>query len=459
MDNDSINRRDFFRGAALGSFGLGLLAEELILPEAAGAQAAAAGGPVTCAVIGLGDRGREILTSLSKVANAPIAAICDTYKSEGFLKRSQNIAPNAALVDDYRKVLDMKNVQAVFIATPSHLHKQIAVDALAAGKHVYCEAPLAVSLDDAKAIAKAARGAKTLFQTGLQTRCNKMHNHVLNFAKSNAHGQTLAFEAQYRRKASWKRGGTPEREAELNWRLKKATSLGLPGEVGIHQIDWASWYLRKLPVAVSAWGSTVLRGADGMEVPDTVQVVVEYPGGIRLTYDATLCSSFDNAHEVLMGTDASMLIRDQRAWMFKETDSALLGWEVYAKKERMGVGEDSSGVGIMLVADATKLINQGKEPSKVGTDVTKTALFYACERFVDAIQKGDKSPVPAEVGYQSNVVAAKVHEASLTGTRIEFQKAWFDVDAAGAAPVQAPPTPKKTVPARPVAPAAKTKKK
>lgn len=428
MDSDPINRRDFLRNAAIGSLGLGLLAEELTVPEPAGAQAAGqAGAPVTCAVIGLGDRGREILTALSKLQNAPVAAICDIYKSEGFLKRSKDIAPSAAVLDDYRKVLDMKNVQAVFVATPSHQHKQIAIDALAAGKHVYCEAPLAVNLDDAKTIAKAGAAAKTIFQAGLQLRCNKMHNHVLNFARSNAQGQTLEFSGHFRRKMSWKRGGTPEREAELNWRLKKATSLGLPGEIGIHQLDVASWYQRKLPIAVTGWGRSVLRAQEGMEVPDTVQVVVDYPGGVRMVYDATLCSSFDSAQEVLMGTDASMLIRDQRAWMFKETDSALLGWEVYAKKERMGIGDDSSGVGIMLVADATKLINQGKEPSKVGTDVTKTALYYACERFADAIRKGEKSPVPAEVGYQANVVAAKAHEATMSGTRIAFQKEWFDL--------------------------------
>jgi predicted dehydrogenase len=428
MELDSINRRDFLRSAALGSVGLGLFAEELVVPATAEGQAAeTAGPPVGCAVIGLGDRGREILTSLSKLTNVPIVAICDTYKSEGFLKRSKDIAPSAAVLDDYRKALDMKTVQAVFVATPSHQHRQIAVDALAAGKHVYCEAPLAVSLDDARAIAKAGAASKTVFQAGLQLRCNKMHNHVLNFAKSNAQGQTIEFGGHYRRKASWKRGGTPEREAELNWRLKKATSLGLPGEIGIHQIDVASWFLRKLPTAVTAWGRTVLRGQDGMEVPDTVQVVVDYPGGVRMVYDATLCSSFDSSREVLIGTDAAMLIRDQRAWMFKETDSALLGWEVYAKKERMAIGDDSSGVGIMLVADATKLINQGKEPSKVGTDVTKTALFYACERFINAIRTGAKSPVPAEVGYQANVVAAKAHEASMAGSRIVFQKEWFDL--------------------------------
>jgi predicted dehydrogenase len=75
----------------------------------------------------------------------------------------------------------------VFIATPSHLHKQVVADALAAGKAVYCEAPLASSVAEAKEIALMAKAnAKVIFHTGLPYRTNPQHNHVYKFVETGA---------------------------------------------------------------------------------------------------------------------------------------------------------------------------------------------------------------------------------------------------------------------------------
>src|SRR5579884_2719694 len=120
-----MNRREFLRdSAALGlTFGLGAAGRE------ARAQASA-GAPVRCAVIGLGPQGRDILASLAKLDSANVLAICDTYSSPGFVKRSQDIAPKATFGTEYKAVLDNKDVEAVFVATPSHKHKQIVLEAL-----------------------------------------------------------------------------------------------------------------------------------------------------------------------------------------------------------------------------------------------------------------------------------------------------------------------------------------
>ncbi len=89
-------------------------------------------------------------------------------------------------------------------------------------------------------------------------------------------------------------------------------STGLLGEVGIHQIDSGTWFLNKLPLAVTGYSS--LQGwKDGRDVPDTVQCVIEYPGNINFIYDATLTSSFDNQYEMFYGTASSFQMRDQRA--------------------------------------------------------------------------------------------------------------------------------------------------
>lgn len=386
-----------------------------------------AGAPVNCGVVGLGVQGREILASLARIGNTPVVAICDTYTAPGYVKRSQDIAPKAAFYDDYRKLLTDKSVQAVFVATPSHKHKEIVLDALAAGKHVYCEAPFASNIPDAKEIAKAGLGSKTIFQVGLQLRSNKQNLHVLDFVRSGALGKIVGARGQWHKKDSWRRPApTPEREAELNWRLNKATSGGLLGEIAIHQIDLASWFLKSPPVAISGFGG-VMFWNDGRTVPDTVQCVIEYPKNIRYIYDATLGNSFDGTYETFLGSDCAMLLRDQRAWMFKETDAPLLGWEVYARKDKLGVGDASTGTGIALVADATKLIKQGKQPGEVGTDVTKTSLYQALTAFFASVREGKKPSAGAVEGYTATVVALKANEAILNGSRVAFTKEMFDL--------------------------------
>lgn len=421
-----MNRRDFMKESALTALTLGLsasLVEELHADPLADPPA---GPPVHCAVIGLGPQGREILACLARLGNTPVGMVCDTYSAPGYIKRATDIAPSAVVTDDYKKVLDNKEVQVVFVATPSHKHKQIVLDALAAGKHVYCEAPLATDLDEAKLIAQAGAGAKTVFQAGLQSRSNKQHLHVLNFVRSGALGKAVGGRAQYHKKEDWRRAApTPEREKELNWRLDKETSTGLPGEIGIHQFDSASWFLKALPVAITGFGGIQFWTQNGLNVPDTVQCVLEYPNGFRYVYDATLANSFDGAYEVFMGSDCAMLLRDQRAWMFKETDSPLLGWEVYARKDKLGVGDATTGTGIALVADATKLIAQGKQPGEVGTDVTKTALYQALQSFIDCVNTNRKPSAGALEGYQATVIAHKAHEAVLTGSKISIQPEWL----------------------------------
>lgn len=458
--NNNLNRRNFLHGIAAGALGSGLALNELTAasaqekkePAAAAAGRTAddklAGPPVKLAVIGLGPRGREILGALAKMGPVPqVAAICDKFSAPVFVKKARAIVPSAQFVDDYKKVLADNTIQAVIIATPTHLHKQIALDAIQAGKHVYCEVPLAHTVEDAKAIAQAAKDEKKVFQSGLQARGNLQALHVGHFLQSSALGQVAQARAQWHNRTSW-RVQYPDqtRMDELNWRLNKSVSTGLAGEVGIHQIDTTSWYLKARPTAVSGWGG-VVAWKDGRQVPDTIQCVLEYPGGVCLGYDATLGNSFDGAYELFLGTEAAVILRDQRAWMFKEADAGQLGWEVFARKDEMVVGDPAAGsglklgTGIALVADATKQLALGKQPGQVGTDVTRTSLYQAVEGFLKSCQKGKRMSVkdatatdpnppvvagPAE-GYEATVVAIKTNEAVLSGSKITFQPDWFSL--------------------------------
>jgi predicted dehydrogenase len=445
------NRRDFLRGGSVATLmtmlgGVQLFAQTNAAP-AGDAKAAAA--KIKVAVIGLGVWGREIINTLARVPQADVTAICDTYPAS--LKRTASAAPGAAQTADYKTILDDKDIKAVVVATPTFQHKEVVLAALKAGKHVYCEAPLAGSIEDAKEIALAAKAAKNLvFQAGLQMRSEPQSNFLLPFIRSGALGKTVLARAQWHKKTSWRTASpNPEREKALNWRLSKATSLGLIGEIGCHQIDHAGWFLNGLPKAVSGWGS-VMFWKDDRDVPDTIQAVLEFPGGVQMIYDATLANSFEGEYEVLYGSDAAVMMRESKAWMFKEVDSPLLGWEVYAPKTTF-----YKETGITLAAGNSKPPPTDAQGQPIQPDpLTTTPLYSALGNFlrnavdlsaaaedykssygaddVDGLMEHlGKVPRRAAAGYlegfQATVTAVKANEAILSAKRIELKPEWYEL--------------------------------
>jgi len=207
------------------------------------------------------------------------------------------------------------------------------------------------------------------------------------------------------------------------------------------------WFLKGLPNTVSGFGG-VLHWSDERDVPDTVQAIVEFPRGVNLCYDATLGNSFDADYEMYYGTDAAVMIRESKAWMFKEVDSPLLGWEVYARKDMF-----YKETGIALVANATKLAAISEKASEA-SPFTDTPLHYALEAFLNnanevgaavedflatftnsdakAIEKhlATLKLMPAATykdGYEATVLALKANEAVLKGAKMKLEKHWFSL--------------------------------
>jgi predicted dehydrogenase len=419
MMADETSRRDFLKttaGTLLVVFTQEELAKAAIIQEATPVSPA-----VKLAVIGIGQWGKEILSSLSRLPSAQVVAICDSY--EPATKKGQEIAPKSTVIADYRRVLESADVEAVVIATPSHQHREIALASIQAGKHVYCEAPLAATVEDARAIALAAQqSAKLKFQTGLQGRSNALYNHILKFVKSGALGTPVQVTAQWNKKQSWRRmAPTPERETDLNWRLSSKSSSGLIGEIGVHHLDLAMWFLKSLPTSASGTG-TIAHWKDGRELADTVQCIIEFPASVRMIYSSTLASSFSDSFTLFQGSNSSLMMREKQGWMIKEADSPLLGWEVYARKEQI-----HNETGIAMVADATKILEAGKEPGKEALSPTQDALTRALDEFARSIRGDSKVACGALEGYQAAVAAIKANEAIVAGSKVVFDKSSFEL--------------------------------
>ncbi|HTL16915.1 MAG TPA: Gfo/Idh/MocA family oxidoreductase [Patescibacteria group bacterium] len=445
-----FNRRDFLKGGSAATLMTMLGGVELLnqTTNASAAEEKSAEVKMKIGLIGLGTWGREILNTLAVVPEADVAAICDTYAAS--VRRAATTVPKATQTPDYKTILQNTEIKAVVVATPTHQHKEIVLEALKAGKHVYCEAPLASTIEDAKAIATAGKAAKQqVFQAGLQLRADPQRHFLVPFIRSGAIGKWLSARAQFQKKQSWRATSPkPEREKELNWRLNKATSSGLVGEMGVHPIDQATWFINSLPTAVSGFGTLAL-WTDGRDVPDTVQANLEFPGGVIMTYNATLANSFDGEYSMFYGTDSAVMLRESKAWLFKEVDSPLLGWEVYASKEVF-----YKETGIVLKANASKSVAANAGTQVQESPYSNTPLFHSLQVFlkngIDVTEKKqwatndfgaeDTESIAAEVakvprrsaagyleGYQSAVTAIKANEAILSGQRIALKPEWYEL--------------------------------
>ena len=358
---------------------------------------------VALAVIGAGRQGRAILGELATIQGCEVVAVCDSDDT-----RLQAALRRAGTAKGYASASDMlakeTGIAGVVIATPTHLHKDLVLASIAAKKHVYCETPLASTLEDLNAIAAAGRASKQICAAGFQGRSNPVYGLARTFHKAGALRQLALLRAQNHKKTSWRTAGsTPERDRELNWHLDPKISLGLLGEMGTQQFDVFHWFLGRHPISVRARGDLRLH-KDGREIPDCVRAELVFDDGLCLDYSCTLANSFEGRFEVLAGEMAAIKLAWTHGWMFKEADAPTAGWEVYANRQQF-----HNEQGITLIADATKLASQGKLQAGVG--LPYTSLYYAMSDFIGAIANAKPAACNFIEGARTSAVGILAHRA------------------------------------------------
>ena len=400
-----MRRRTFLHATTGALAGIAILPEreDLVLP---GLRA-----PQRVGIIGVGRQGRAIIGELQKIPDVTIAAVCDA--SPARLRTAQERAPGAEALADYRALLDKADIGAVVVATPTHLHRQIVLDAIQAGKHLYCEAPVAHTVDDARAMAAAAVSAKAAIAAGFQGRANPVYRRAASFIGSDTLRDPVSLIGQANRKTSWRfPASEPGTDRAVNWRLDPDVSLGLAGELGAQQFDVAAWLMGSQPVRASGRGTLRLH-QDGRTVYDTVHAGLAWENGVTMQWSSTLASSFGGQFETLHCVNAAIRLAWTGAWLFKEVDSPTQGWEVYATKQQFHNDE-----GIVLVADATKLAAQGR--LKQGAMLAETPLYYALADWLTAAAEGKAPACTMADAAKSTIVGIRVNEAIVTGKTIEL---------------------------------------
>ena len=402
----ALHRRDFIAQTA------GALAGVALAPEVSFALPKLNGEPRRAALIGAGRQGRAILDELQKIDAITVVAVCDVMPTR--LTNASDRLKGAAAFADYRELLAQRtDIDVVIVATSTHTHKEIALAAVAAGKHVYCETPLAHTVEDAQMMVAAAAQAKTVFQSGLLARTNPIYQRARSLVRSDSVRDVVSIHAQNHRKTSW-RFPAPNAGADqyANWRLNPEVSIGLAGELGTHQFDVASWLRGKYPARVRGAGAIRLHD-DGRKIHDTIDLQLIWDDGVVMSYSATLANSYGGAFEVINGTSAAIRLAQTHGWMFKEADAATQGWEVYATRQQF-LGDE----GIVLVADATKLAAQGRLQDGAGLE--HPPLYYALASFVKSVNEGAPVACTAADGARATIVGILSHRATVTGETIEI---------------------------------------
>ena len=161
MSHTGMTRRQFIERSVAGAAGVSLASA-----ARSGAAVTAASDKVTVGIVGVGIRGLEQMQAILTVGGN-VAMVCDLY--DGHFRRANEIQPNTPTTRDYRAVLDRKDIDAVFIATSDHWHAPVAIEAMRAGKDVYCEKPMTHKIPEALEMVKVSKQTGRLVQVGSQS--------------------------------------------------------------------------------------------------------------------------------------------------------------------------------------------------------------------------------------------------------------------------------------------------
>ena len=265
-----------------------------------------------------GTEGCTLLKFLATISEGRCIATCDIYPPN-LKKGVATIGSNPETYTEYLKMLERKDMDAVFIATPLNLHAQMVVDALNAGKHVFIEKTMYFKEEEADLIQKASEAhPKQVLQVGLQRRSSVLYQVAMEMIRKGALGKIMTVRAQWDRNSNWRRPvPDPKFERLLNWRMYKEYSGGMMAELASHQIDVANWAIGAEPKSVIASGG-IDYWKDGREVCDNVHAVYEYPGGQKLIWTGVMSNAHFEFSEQIMGDQGTLIITLGKGLYFRE---------------------------------------------------------------------------------------------------------------------------------------------
>jgi len=281
--------------------------------------------------IGCGSMGTSHLRALVNMQqsdNIEIAAVCDVYQKR--LDAAAELT-GANPFADYRAILDQKDIDYVLIATPEHWHAQMVLDAADAGKHIYCEKPMTYSIEEAKKVVRKIHQVGVKMQVGVQGMSDDSYETAQPFIKEGALGKVVVAQIDYSRNykgdfwthetdadakpgvnLDWKAwlGPAPKRPWDprrfFEWRRYWDYSGGIATDLFVHRITRIIKALDlKFPDRVVGSGGTWGFTESAAEIPDTFNMMCDYPGGPTVIAISSMANDTPVPH-VIRGHQATL---------------------------------------------------------------------------------------------------------------------------------------------------------
>jgi predicted dehydrogenase len=407
MTTRKIRRRQFIEQAAA-------TAAVATLPSS---RVLGANDRVRLGIIGAGARGQELMKEFQKVERAEFVAAADVYTRRH--DEAKELAPGIQTFTDYRRLLDLKEIDAVIVATPLHCHTVHFLAALAAGKDLYCEKTMTWSIEEAESCLAAAKRSKNVIAIGLQHQSSGELADVIQWIKDGIAGKVTRVESWMSRNTprdgpkwlrpipgdcnasniDWKTflNGRRMRPFDghrfINWRFFWEFSGGNVTEEMVHQIAFIMRALDlPLPVAASMAGC-VSADRDGREVPDTIAVTFDFPNDLVVTWQSIFSNSRFSACDRIFCSNGT-IIR-----LMGSTDGV--------------TGRSSSGIRCFPeeITGAGGAQIKGRQ---------KGQNHFA--NFIECIRSRKEPNAPVEIGYRSAIAAHMANQSYHRRERVTLEE-------------------------------------
>ncbi len=389
-------------------------------------SAQTSGSKIAIGWVGFGNRGgKHVYTMVNEAkGDAYIKAICDAFAPRMAAVKDKLISdgqPAPDTYEDYYKMIEDPNIDAIVVMTPEHLHHDMVIAALEAGKHVYCEKPLTHTIEEGFDILQAVERSGKKFQVGTQRRSSKIYMKAKEIYESGVLGDVVYARAYWYRNSpdafpAWRYdipddstpantdfkkflGDAPEvafdKSRYFQWRLFWDYSGGISTDLLVHQTDALHMITGRTYCKSVMCTGGVHAWQDGREVPDTITAGFEYPEHFHVNYSVAFSNAYWGYGEELLGRNGTMLIKN------------LSDLYVYGEDPRM-LSKDAKPAPEMHFNDA-KDFGQGNPTNE------------HLRNFLDAIMGKAELHCPAIIGHQAAVTG---HLATLSYR--SGQKAYWD---------------------------------
>ncbi len=327
--SDHLTRRSLIKAAGMA---------------AAPAAMLAANDRIQIGVIGTGGRGYYLTTRFyeGSAGLGNIAAVCDAFddrlaKAKDLVQTKENKTPMTT--KDYKEILADPKIDAVIIATPEHLHYQMFMDAIKAGKHIYVEKPLAHTIEEGWDMLKAHEKSGKVVQVGTQNRSNSLYIKAKEMVAQGVIGQVRYVRAFWYRNSlednpAWRYAIPPNADAKntdwdrfqgsakkrpfnkerfYQWRLYWDYSGGISTDLLVHQTDITNFVCGKaVPQSCVASGGIYRWTNDDREVPDTLSALYEYAGNFHINYSCYFGNDHYGYGEQFMGDEGTIEVNSRQ---------------------------------------------------------------------------------------------------------------------------------------------------